>query len=236
MVVADLKGTLLRQAEPRQEARLGQLGHQLGELFAEMHLVGGGHLLQMLLSQLDQRGEGRCRGGTGRVEVPVFDGGVDAGVGDALDRLQHREETPQNIGDIAAFVQAHGKYLLVELGGVVAEIISFQDGGAAPGDFPFGPDAEGHAVEQSGGVRPAGEDGLEQIAHQLGRWILSQDFWLTVSCASARTDRFSRLSKAGRVMLSRSAWSCRFLANCPKLPCRKNRTESRAALGEMPST
>ena len=42
---------------------------------------------QMLLSQLDQRGEGRCRGGTGRVEVPVFDGGVDAGIGDALDRL-----------------------------------------------------------------------------------------------------------------------------------------------------
>ena len=43
-------------------------------------------------------------------------------------------------------------------------------------------------------------------------------------------------TKAGRVMLSRSAWSCRFLANCPKLLCRKNRTESRAALGEMPST
>ena len=176
MVVADLKGTLLRQAEPRREACLGQLGHQLGELFAEMHLVGGAHLLQMLLSQLDQRREGRCRGGTGRVEVPVFDGGVDAGIGDALDRLQHREETPQNIGDIAAFVQAHGKYLLVELGGVVAEIIGFQDGGAAPGDFPFGPDAEGHAVEQGGGIGSAGEDGPEQIAHQLGRWIFVPGF------------------------------------------------------------
>lgn len=36
-------------------------------------------------------------------------------------------------------------------------------------------------------------------------------------------------------MLSRSAWSCRFLANCPKLLCRKNRTESRAALARCPA-
>ena len=46
----------------------------------------------------------------------------------------------------------------------------------------------------------------------------------------------ANMSKAGRGMLSRSAWSCRFLANCPKLLRRKKRTESRAALGEMPST
>ena len=73
--------------EPRREACLGQLGHQLGELFAEMHLVGGAHLLQMLLSQLDQRREGRCRGVARRASLGRT---VPALPNTAQPRLRHR--------------------------------------------------------------------------------------------------------------------------------------------------
>ena len=51
--------------------------------------------------------------------------------------------------------------------GRVPQIIGFQNGGTAAGYVLFGADAQGHAVQQGGGVRPAGENGPKQVAGQL---------------------------------------------------------------------
>ena len=40
--------------------------------------------------------------GGGGVEVSVFDGGVDTGIGAGLDLLQNGEQATQGIGDIGA--------------------------------------------------------------------------------------------------------------------------------------
>ena len=163
MVVADGEFTLIRQAEPGGETAFRQLRHQRGDLLI---VVGGKaviQLLQMLLAQPQQGGKGHARCSTGGVEIPVFDGGVDAGICSLLHGLQHREQPPQKIGNIGGFVQAHSIDLLVQLGRVITQVICFDHGSPATGHGLLGTDAQGHTVQQGGGVTPAGQHGAQQV-------------------------------------------------------------------------
>ena len=86
VVIADLEGVLFRQAHAGGE-RLGDVAHQFGDAFVVVDRLTFVQLRQVLLGQVEQGGEHHGRRGGSGVEIPVFDGGVDAGIGFLLSSM-----------------------------------------------------------------------------------------------------------------------------------------------------
>lgn len=208
MVVSDLEGALLVQGHPGGQG-LGDAAVQFGKPF---FIVGGQpaiQFVQMFLREVDEGREDKGRGGRRRVEIAVFDSGVDAGAGAPLDRLQHRKQPAQHIGQIGAlFVQLfHGHDLLELFVAGIAAVIGFEDGRLAPGDVLLGADAQLDAVQQGGGVGGVVQDRQQQVACQaLGRLgALEPGAGLrTVSRAMRQMVSSVFRAYAGRMMFSRS--------------------------------
>ena len=107
MIVAEVKRTLLRQA---QSSWIGFTKNILDftNLLVIIRLQTFIQLAQVLLAQIAENRKDRGRCCSGRVEIPILDGGVDARICCLLYGFVYREQPSERIGNIGAgFIQAH---------------------------------------------------------------------------------------------------------------------------------
>ena len=96
MIVAYLEDSLILQAQPNG-IRLLHSVEQSGDHLVIIDLDSPIQLVQMVLSQADQRGKHHGGRGAGRVEITILDRRIDAGIGPLLQRFQHCEQPPQPV-------------------------------------------------------------------------------------------------------------------------------------------
>ena len=123
----------------------------------------------MLLSQVAQQREDDRGCGGGGIEILVADRGVQIWVGGGLDLLKHAEEPTQCVGNVGAVgIAVHSQDLPWERYIFLPEIVAFQNGGPPSGDLALCPDAQLCAVEESGGIGGAGQNGAHEVTGGLG--------------------------------------------------------------------
>lgn len=167
MVVADLERPLFRQRHMRGE-RLVHPPDKIGDLLVPVDAFSAAEFLQMLLRQLQQRWEHDCRRCAGGIEVAILDGRVDSRICVALDRLQNSKQAAEHIGRVVALcIEFHSQYLLGAEWCFISGVVRFQNCGAAARDLLLCADAQRDAVEQSGRVAAAGQNGAQQVTGQL---------------------------------------------------------------------
>ena len=145
MIISKLKSSLFGQRQPCRKSRI-HLVQQLSDLPVIINLLLITQLLQMLLRQFDQRRKNDRRRRTGRAEIALTDGRIDFRVSRILYGFQNSKEPSEHIGLIIAFfIQIHSQYLLRNHA-FTAQIIGFDDRGAAIGDVALRTDPKGHTV------------------------------------------------------------------------------------------
>jgi len=190
LVIADDEAALIGQRERGGETdgavhAIVQDGlHELvavdGE--ARFFLAQLGHVV---LIAAHDGGKDRARRAHGRTKVAVANGGVDlvgAACGILLDALQHGEQPPEAVAEVgAAFIDGHVDlpFLWVMVTLVTVEP-RLDECGAGIGDVLggfavvslfclLGADAGERGLQQRLGIRQAIEDGMHEVAGQLGR-------------------------------------------------------------------
>ena len=199
-------------------------------------------LVQMVLSQPDQRRENHSGRSTGRVEIAILDRCIDTGIGLLLQRFQHCEQPPQPVRQIGGiFIQFHLQDLLIWMS-VFGFHFYHVFGSDRLSESPLFPGSTSCSARSRISVCANNSAGYSAFISTARRsaptsgsgGFLSRLLGLAVSRSKDQMDRLFRSSKAGRTISSRFWCFSRFAAKLPKVSCKKKRTASREALGASP--